>query len=323
VTSFCLATLLAAAVTLPGGPPVGMDYLAYDAATNRIWVPAGNTGNVDVVDVATGKVTVISGLATAPARRPGRPRMGPSSAAVADGVVWIGDRADDQLAAFDAKTLAPRGTQRLPTMPDGLQYVGRTRELWVTTPGARAITIVGLAGKAPGPVGTLALYGEPEGYAIDEGRGVFYTNLEDKDETLAIDVATRKIAARWPAGCGGDGPRGLALDVARRWLFVACTNGARVLDLARNGKSIGRLETGGGVDNLAYDPARRTLFIASGKDGTLVIARVGDDGGLQASAPLPTAKGARSVIVDARGTAYVQDPLGGRLLIVTPADHGR
>ncbi|HTA21752.1 MAG TPA: hypothetical protein VK989_20805, partial [Polyangia bacterium] len=72
-----VTTLLAAAVALPGGPPVGMDYLAYDAATDRVWVPAGNTGSVDVVDAATGKVTTLRGFPTAPPRRPDRPRMGP------------------------------------------------------------------------------------------------------------------------------------------------------------------------------------------------------------------------------------------------------
>src|SRR2546425_9491860 len=67
-----LILFLTATIALPGGPPVGMDYLAYDAAHKRVWVPAGNTGNIDVVDVATGKVTAIGGLATAPSKRPDR-----------------------------------------------------------------------------------------------------------------------------------------------------------------------------------------------------------------------------------------------------------
>lgn len=29
-------------IALPGGPPVFMDYLAYDAERDRVWVPAGN-----------------------------------------------------------------------------------------------------------------------------------------------------------------------------------------------------------------------------------------------------------------------------------------
>jgi DNA-binding beta-propeller fold protein YncE len=312
-----VTTLLAAAVALPGGPPVGMDYLAYDAATDRVWVPAGNTGSVDVVDAATGKVTTLRGFPTAPPRRPDRPRMGPSSATVADGVVWIGNRADRRLSAYDAKTLARKADVQLPTMPDGLQFVRRTRQVWVTTPGDHTLTIVGVAGKEPRVVATVKVPGSPEGYAVDEARGVFYTNLEDKDQTLAIDVATHKVTATWPATCGAEGPRGLAIDEAHRWLFVACTNGARVLDLAHDGKVIGRVDTGAGVDNLAYDAARRRLFVAAARAGAMVVADVADDGALKLLATVATAAGARNPIVDARGTAYVEDTTGGQLLVVT------
>jgi DNA-binding beta-propeller fold protein YncE len=314
-----VATLLAAAVALPGGPPVGMDYLAYDAATDRVWVPAGNTGDVDVVEAATGQVTTLRGFPTAPPRRPDRPRMGPSSATVAEGVVWIGDRADRRLTAYDAKTLARRAVVQLPTMPDGLQFVRRTREVWVTTPGDGSLTIVGLAGKDEKPrvIDTIKLVGAPEGYAVDEARGVFYTNLEDADQTLAIDVATRKVTATWPATCGAEGPRGLAIDEAHRWLFVACTNGARTLDLAHDGKVIGRVDTGAGVDNLAYDVARRRLFVASARAGDLVVAEVAEGGALRLLATVATAPGARNPVVDARGAAYVEDTAGGRLLVVT------
>jgi DNA-binding beta-propeller fold protein YncE len=314
-----LLALLSTALSLPGGPPVGMDYLAYDPATNRVWIPAGNTGNVDVLDVATGKLSVIGGLATAPPRKPGRPRMGPSSATVAGHLVWIGNRGDDHLRAFDARTLAPKGDVALPTMPDGLAFSRKTHELWVTTPGAHSLTIVPRGDGQPGAPATLALDGDPEGYAVDDGHGRFYTNLEDKDRTLAIDLATRQVVASWPAGCGAGGPRGLALDGARQWLFVACTDGARVLDVAHGGKILGRLTTGHGVDNLDYDARRKRLFVASGEDGALVVARVTEAGALEKLASWPTAKGARNPVLDARGVAYVEDALGGQLLILDPS----
>jgi DNA-binding beta-propeller fold protein YncE len=313
-----LAALLATTITLPGGPPVGMDYLVYDRATNRVWVPAGNTGNVDVIDVATGKVTPLGGFPTAPPRKPGRPRMGPSSATVADGVVWIGNRGNNQLLAFDARTLAPKGTVQLDVMPDGLAYVAGTHELWATTPGDQSIKVVGVGGKIPSPVASIKLEGGPEGYAVDDSRGLFYTNLEDKDRTLTIDIKTRKVVANWPSGCGAEGPRGLALDGARRLLFVACTDGAGAFDLAHEGKLLGRLKTGGGVDNLEYDARKRRLFVAAGKDGNLTIAHVADSGALEVVATVPTAKGARNPVADARGTVYIADSLGGQLLVVDP-----
>jgi DNA-binding beta-propeller fold protein YncE len=316
--AFVLSVLLAASVALPGGPPVGMDYLAYDAANGRIWVPAGNTGHVDVVDVATGKVASVGGFPTAPPRRPGRPRMGPSSAAVGDGVVWIGNRANNEICAIDARSLTRGPCHPLPSMPDGLAYVAATHEVWVTTPSDRSITVVDVSGKGVAAPVAIKIDGDPEGYVVDAARGLFYTNVEDKDRTLEIDVRTRKVVASWPAGCGAAGPRGLALDAGRRLLFVACTDGAVARDLGQAGKEVGRLKTPGGVDNIDYAAKRGLLFIASGVGGTLTVARVGAAGALSALTSIPTAQGARCVVVAADGTAFVADSAGGRLLVVKP-----
>ena len=318
--SFVLSTLLAVSIALPGGPPVGMDYLAYDRATGRLWVPAGNTGNVDVVEVATGKITTVGGFPTAPARRPGRPRMGPSSATVGDGVVWIGNRANNEICAVDAHSLARGPCHQLTSMPDGLAYVATTHEVWVTTPSDRSITVVDVAGKGAAAPVAIKIDGDPEGYVVDAARGLFYTNVEDKDRTLVIDVRTRRVVASWPAGCGAAGPRGLALDQGRGLLFVACTDGAVAREVGPHGegKEVGRLKTSGGVDNIDYAPQRGLLFVASGLGATLTIARVGGKGALSAVTSIPTAQGARCVVLGADGTAFVADSTGGRLLVVKP-----
>ena len=59
--------------TLPlpddGTGDVSMDYIAFDPTTNSLWVPAGNTGAVDVVDVASSKVRRLQNLPTAQTKR--------------------------------------------------------------------------------------------------------------------------------------------------------------------------------------------------------------------------------------------------------------
>ncbi len=318
LATLAFATILGTTtIALPGGPPVGMDYLAVDAANRRVWVPAGNTGNVDVVDIATGKVIAIGGFPTAPSPRPGRPNMGPSSVTVGDGAVWVGNRADDRLCAFDPRTLERRACIQLAAMPDGIAWVAPTHELWATTPRDRTITIVDPTAGKPSPA-ALKLDGDPEGYAVDAARGVFYTNLEDKDRTVAIDVRARKVVATFAPGCGKEGPRGLALDPARRLLFVACTDGAVALDLAHQGRVTGRLKTAAGVDNIDYFAPRGLLYVAAGGDGTLTVAHAAKDGALQAIATAPTATRARNAVVDGSGTAYVADSIGGRLIVVKP-----
>jgi DNA-binding beta-propeller fold protein YncE len=313
-----LGALLATSIPLPGGPPVGMDFIVYEPANDRIWVPAGNTGKVDVIDLPTSKVSSLEGFPTAPPRRPGRPRMGPSSATVGNGIVWIGNRGNNQISGFDARTLAPVGTVQLPVMPDGLAYVARTHEVWATTPSDSGIKVIRVDGKSPQAVADVKVDGSPEGYAVDDARGMFYTNLEDKDRTLAIDIATRKVVQSWPSGCGTEGPRGLALDRERRLLFVACTDGVGAFDLTHEQHLVGRLKTGAGVDNPEYDAPRRRLLIAAGKDGSLTIARVTNDG-LIAETTVPTSKGARNPVVDSRGRIYVTDAERGQILVVAEA----
>jgi DNA-binding beta-propeller fold protein YncE len=303
-------------IALPGGPPVGMDYLAYDATHHRIWVPAGNTGNVDVVDTVIGLVTPIGGFVTRPSTRSDRPSLGPSSATISDGIVWIGNRGDDRVCRFDAATLERGLCLRLSTTPDGLAHVASTHELWITTPHQQSLVV---ADESSGKIiATLKVDGAPEGYAVDQKRAVFFTNLEDRDQTLAIDVKTRKVTATWSPGCGKEGPRGLALDSARNLLVVACTDGARVLDLSHDGKVVGHLKTGGGVDNLDYFPERHLLYVASSKDATLTFANLADDGALSVVAVEKTAEGARNPVVDDQGVAYVPDSRAGKLLVLKP-----
>ncbi|HEY6475814.1 MAG TPA: hypothetical protein VI456_04480 [Polyangia bacterium] len=313
-----LSALAAESIALPGGPPVGMDYLAADLAHGRIWVPAGNTGHVDVVDIATGKVTPIGGFPTAPPRRPGRPNMGPSSATVGDGVVWIGNRGDNTICDVDARTLTRGPCRKLPSMPDGVAYVSATREVWVTTPRDRTITIVPVSKPELGEPASIKIDGDPEGLVVDQARGLFYTNLEDKDRTLAIDAKTRKVVASFRTGCGTAGPRGLVIDAERRLLFAACTDGAVALDLAHDGKQVGRLPTGRGVDNIDYAAKPGLLLVAAGADATLTFARVEKSGALTKVGSAPTAPGARCVMAGADGTGYVADSAGGRLIVVRP-----
>src|SRR5437879_13670068 len=63
-------------IALPGAPADGvfMDYLVYDRARKRVWVPAGNTGSGDVIDAANDQLTRIQAFPTADGDRHGTER---------------------------------------------------------------------------------------------------------------------------------------------------------------------------------------------------------------------------------------------------------
>src|ERR1700731_1006879 len=67
---------------------VSMDYITFDPGTNSVWVPGGNTGAVDIVDAATGKVRQIPGFATKEVEgRNGKRTFGPTAVSIGEGVV--------------------------------------------------------------------------------------------------------------------------------------------------------------------------------------------------------------------------------------------
>jgi DNA-binding beta-propeller fold protein YncE len=274
-----------------------------------------------VIDTRTQEISRVENFPVAEVERNGRKRrMGPSSASLGDGVVYIGDRADSSVCAVDAATLERRGCATLPSMPDGVAFVAATKEVWVTTPRDRTIVILDVkTPSAPRIAGRIPLDGDPEGYAVDDVHGFFYTNLEDKDRTLQIGLAARKVGATWMPACGEEGPRGLALSEDGRFLMVACTDHIETLAASGDGRILSKLETGAGVDNLDFLPARRQVYAAASGAATLTVARLDENGGLLRVASSPTAKGARNAVVTDEGVAYVADGPEGKILIVRPA----
>jgi DNA-binding beta-propeller fold protein YncE len=298
--------------------PASFDYLAIDRATSRVFVPITNAGSVYAFDIAAHTFAAAAGFETAARESHGKTRIaGPSAVAVGDGVLYVGDRATNAVCLVNAKSLARGACLTLPSPTDGVAYVASAKEVWVTTPRDHSLTVLDASREgALTAKTTITTPGDPEGYAVDEPRGLFFTNLEDKGGTLVIDVKTHAVRATWNAGCGEDGPRGIAVDSARSLVFVACTDHVQVLDAARDGAKLGRIETGAGVDNLDYVASKSLLVAAAGKAAQITIARIGDHGTVDHVTTIPTAPGARNAVADASGRAYVVDPANARLLVV-------
>jgi DNA-binding beta-propeller fold protein YncE len=118
-------------------------------------------------------------------------------------------------------------------------------------------------------VATIDLGGGPE-FAVSDGKGRVYNNLEDKSSLDVIDTRTMKVIANYSLSpCGG--PTGIALDEKDHRAFSVCreNKGLSVVDII-SGKVVTTIPIGAGVDAVVYDPKYRRI-IASNGDGTATV----------------------------------------------------
>jgi DNA-binding beta-propeller fold protein YncE len=323
-------------IALPGASGVvSLDYFAYDRSTGKLWVPASNTGNVDVIDENSDVVSQVSGFKTGEVELRGRKvPLGPTAVSIGDGVVYIGNRGDSSLCVIDAQSLkredclevAPASAGPA-AAPDAVVYVAAARELWITT-GAPPLgvpsadkTIQVFDASEPRHLKLklkIPLDGSAEGYAVDNQRGLFYTNIEELGKTVAIDVRSHKVVGEWKVH---DDLQGLTLDSARGFLFVACGDHVVSLDVAHGGRLIDSIVTGPGLDNIDFARNAKVLYAAASVTATLSIIEVADDGKFRLKALVPTVKEARGVVAGKGETAYLIDPTQGRILKLTHKSH--
>lgn len=294
---------------------VGMDYLGYEPTTNQVWVPGGNTGRVFIVDANTESVRTIEGFATR--EKEGR-QLGPTSVAFGPGRAFVGNRADSSVCAFDLSTFQRGACVALPAPPDGLAYVSTTDEVWATVPSLKSIIIMSAAKAELPMVGRIEVPGVPEGYAVDAAGARFYTNLEDRNETLALDVHARSTANHWRTTCSAEGPRGMTINAANGILVVACTDRLVSFALISAPAPLATVDTGLGLDNIDFAPKLGTIFAAAGKAERLTRVQLMPNGALHVTGQAHTSAGVRVVVVSAAGKAFAADPAGGQLWVASP-----
>jgi len=311
------ATAPPATIQLPGGESgIGLDDLRYSPRLGRVLAPAGRTGNLDLVDPATGTVTAIGGFGARDAYSGGH-GDGTTSVDEGAGFLFAIDRTAKRVVVVDPVGRVILSGAALAADPDYVRFVAATDELWVTEPDADQIEVFRLPkGERPVPeqAALISIKGGPESLVIDGKRGRAYTHLWE-GATLAIDLHERSITGHWPNGCAGS--RGIALDEARGFLFVGCAEGrAAVLDVDHDGKQLSSASTGEGVDIIDYDAQRGHLYVPGSKSATLTILGVSQKGELTVLGTIPAARGSHCVTTDGNGHAFVGDPQRGRLLVI-------
>ncbi len=254
----------------------GWDALTVDSATHRLFVTHGT--RVQVVDVKTDKVL---------GEIPDTP--GVHGVALADdlGRGFTSNGRDSSVTIFDLKSLAVLGRLKLPARnPDAIEYDAVTKRVFVFNGGS------------------VALGGKPE-FAVADGVGRMYVNLEDSSAVLAFDARTLEVLHRWPLA-PGEGPSGLAMDREHRRLFAGCSNQKLVVIDADGGRVVSVLPIGAKVDGVAFDTKRQLVFSSNG-DGTLTVIHEDAPDRYSVLQNVATQTGARTLALD-RETGRVYLP---------------
>ncbi len=307
------AQLRPVSIPLPDGAgEIGFDDLNYDPALGQVLVPAGRTGNLDLIDPKTQKVKAISGF-TAQSKSVFGHSQGTTSADAANKFLVATDRNVRMVDVVDPSKASIVASASLGGNPDYVRYVSLTNELWVTEPDSEQIEVLALNNQTPAHKAFIAVPGGPESLVIDIKRHHAYTHLWS-NETVAINVDTHTVIAHWTNGCHDS--RGIALDEARGFLFVGCEDGqAVVLDMNNNGKQLSTLKQGSGVDVISYNAKLAHLYVPGAASRTMAILGVSATGELSLLGTAATAADAHCVVADDQGNAWVCNPDHGQILL--------
>jgi len=260
----------------------GWDYLTIDAEARRLFVTRAT--HVVVLDADTGKpvgeiadTSGVHGVALAPDLGRGFTSNGKANTAT----------------IFDLKTLKVLGSVETGENPDAIVYEPTTKRVFTMNGRSKDATAIdAAAGKA---VGRIELGGKPE-FAVADGSGKLFVNLEDKNEIVVLDPQGLKVTARWSLSPGEE-PSGLAIDLKNRRLFSVCGNKMMVVMDADAGKVLATPAIGERVDGAAFDPAMSLAFSSNG-DGTLTIVREDSPSTFSVVQNVATMRGARTMALD-------------------------
>jgi YVTN family beta-propeller protein len=270
--------------TIPVGGSGGWDYLTVDETGQRLFV--SHETQVEVIDLASNSVR--GKIANTP---------GVHGIAIAEdtGHGFISNGQASTVTIFDLKTLAP--ILQVPTgkKPDAIVYDPSTHRVFAMNGGSGSSTVIdAVSGKV---VGTITLGGGPE-FAVADGLGNVFVNLEDQNETLRIDARDMTVKNRWPlAPC--ERPSSMAIDRAQHRLFIGCRSKVMAVVISDTGSVIVTLPIGDHVDASAFDAATRLVFNSTG-EGTIDVFHQDSPDKYSAVQRIPTHAGSKTMALNSK-----------------------
>lgn len=270
--------------TMNLGGEGGWDYLAFDASHHQLYVSRGD--RVLVIDPLHARqvgtiadTRGVHGIALAPDLKRGYTSNGKTSS----------------VTAFDLdslKTVAViKGTGE---NPDAIVYDPSSHHVLTLNGTGNSASVIDTTTNAV--VATIALPGRPE-FAVADGSGHVYVNIEDKSELVQLDSRSNTLVNTWPlAPC--ESPSGLAIDRVHHRLFAVCDKQTMVVVDASNGHLVATLPIGEGPDAVVFDDRTAMIYSSNGESGTITAIHEDDPDHYSVKHTVTTQVSARTLALD-------------------------
>jgi DNA-binding beta-propeller fold protein YncE len=186
--------------------------------------------------------------------------------------------------------------------PDALVADAKSGLVAAVNGGSGEVVFVDVDRKAV--VGRAQVGGKLE-FAVADGKGSLYVNVQNAHEIAVIDTLKFEVTRRIPmARCVE--PKGLAYNPGTDLLIAGCDNGIAKFIIAQTGQTLASLRIGRGADAVMIDGGRHRAFVVGGDDGLLSIFDIEDPKHIALLQTLSTEKGTRLGAVDAQtGLLYL------------------
>src|SRR5690348_14808109 len=265
------------------GGDTGWDYLTMDASSRRLYISRGT--HVQVINIDTGKIEGditdlkgVHGIALDQEANKG----------------YISDGRDNSVVVFDLKALKQTSKVQAGTNPDAILFDPATKRVFAFNGRSGNATVI--ESKDNSVAGTIDLGGKPE-FAVSDGKGKVFVNLEDKSELVQIDAKQLKVLNTWPLS-PGDGPSGLALDPDHEVLFSGCDNEKMIVVDGNSGKVLATETIGKGVDATAFDRGLKQAYSSNGQTGNITVVKENSPTSFSVVGDVTTKPRARTMTVD-------------------------
>lgn len=266
------------------GGPGGWDYLLADPKSGHLFI--SRFDRALVLDLADGSLA---------ATIPGTEGVHGFALAHELGRGYTSNGRADNVTEFDLATLKPTGTIAVSGHnPDAILYDGASKHLFTFNGRSKDVSVIDPQSKKV--IATIAVGGKPE-FAVTDGKGHVYFNIEDTSELAQIDTLKSTLVGKWKLNDCED-PSGLAFDAAHHRLFSVCQNERMVVTDSTSGKLVASVAIGKGPDAVAYDAQRGLVFSSNGEDGTLTVVKQVDADHYTVAANVPTQPSARTLALD-------------------------